>query len=137
MPGNSDIANEEINKFISDVQQGKVWGSYDIAFNTVNLLKKVIGHGNWQTAQDLVALVSAEGRKLTKALPLQASVGNMVRRVLKIIREEYVATQQVGQAIMVTGIGFHKVYLPHYCLCSSPYLLCHVMHFFHSKSYWY
>lgn len=109
MPGNSDIANEEINKFISDVQQGKVWGSYDIAFNTVNLLKKVIGHGNWQTAQDLVALVSAEGRKLTKALPLQASVGNMVRRVLKIIREEYVATQQNKQEDIDAQESLHKI----------------------------
>ncbi|XP_023704921.2 translation initiation factor eIF-2B subunit beta [Cryptotermes secundus] len=109
MPGDSDIANEEINKFISDVQQGKVWGSYDIAFNTVNLLKKVIAHGNWQTAQDLVALVSAEGRKLTKALPLQASVGNMVRRVLKIIREEYVATQQNKQEEIDAQESLHKI----------------------------
>jgi translation initiation factor eIF-2B subunit beta len=54
-------------------------------------------------------LVSAEGRKLTKALPLQASVGNMVRRILKIIREEYVATRQVGQAIIVSEISLWKV----------------------------
>lgn len=80
-----------------------------------------------------MALVSAEGRKLTKALPLQASVGNMVRRVLKIIREEYVATQQVGQAIMVTGIGFHKVYLitafaaPHTsCIMSCVFVIVKV-----------
>jgi len=42
-----------------------------------------------------MALVNAEGKKLTKSLPLHASVGNMVRRILKIIREEYIATQQV------------------------------------------
>jgi len=45
--------------------------------------------------RDLMALVNAEGKKLTKSLPLHASVGNMVRRILKIIREEYIATQQV------------------------------------------
>jgi translation initiation factor 2B subunit (eIF-2B alpha/beta/delta family) len=82
-----------------------------------------------------VALVSAEGRKLTKALPLQASVGNMVRRILKIIREEYVATQQVGQGIMVTGMSIHKVYLSHYFLFISQLLLYHVIHICHSKTY--
>jgi translation initiation factor 2B subunit (eIF-2B alpha/beta/delta family) len=49
-----------------------------------------------------MVLVSAEGKKITKSLPLQASVGNMVRRILKIIREEYVSTQQVWSAMMTT-----------------------------------
>ena len=53
-----------------------------------------------------MALVSAEGKKLTKSLPLQASVGNMVRRILKIIREEYVATQQVRNATEMHAVKF-------------------------------
>lgn len=39
--------------------------------------------------------IRRHGRHLHKALPLHASVGNMIRRVLKIIREEYAAGQKV------------------------------------------
>lgn len=58
-----------------------------------------------------MVLITAEGRKLTRSLPMQASVGNMVRRVLKIIREEYVATQQVQYALVITTCHVHRAYL--------------------------
>jgi hypothetical protein len=45
--------------------------------------------------RDIIKILKAEGRKLTHSLPINASVGNMVRRILKIIREEYLAGQQV------------------------------------------
>ncbi|KDR10651.1 translation initiation factor eIF-2B subunit beta [Zootermopsis nevadensis] len=109
MAKNSNKTEENRNKFINDIKQGKVWGSYDIAFNTVNLLKDVIVNGDWQTAQELMVLITAEGRKLTRSLPMQASVGNMVRRVLKIIREEYVATQQNKQEDVDAQESLHKI----------------------------
>lgn len=34
-------------------------------------------------------LIRTEGRRMTAAQPSETTVGNMVRRVLKIIREEY------------------------------------------------
>lgn len=34
-------------------------------------------------------LIRREGRRMTAAQPSETTVGNMVRRVLKIIREEY------------------------------------------------
>lgn len=40
--------------------------------------------------------IRTQGRYLHKALPVHASVGNMVRRVLKIVREEYAAGRKVG-----------------------------------------
>ncbi|XP_069682740.1 translation initiation factor eIF2B subunit beta isoform X2 [Periplaneta americana] len=101
--------DEKIHTFINDVKQGKTWGSYDIAFNTVNILKEVVAEGDWRTAQNLMDLVRTEGKKLTKSLPLQASVGNMVRRILKIIREEYIATQQNKQEEVDPQDSLHKI----------------------------
>lgn len=40
--------------------------------------------------------IRTHGRFLHKALPLHASVGNMARRVLKIVREEYAAGHKVS-----------------------------------------
>ncbi|KAJ9600418.1 hypothetical protein L9F63_009274 [Diploptera punctata] len=109
MPEIRKNIDEKINKFVNNINQGKLWGSYDIAYNTVDLLKEVIVEGNWKTAKELVERVSAEGRKLTKSLPLQASVGNMVRRILKIIREEYVAMQRNKQEEVDPQESLHKI----------------------------
>lgn len=43
--------------------------------------------------------IRTHGRYLHKALPVHASVGNMARRVLKIVREEYAAGREVGFVI--------------------------------------
>ena len=39
--------------------------------------------------RDLMNLITLNGKYLAKALPLEACVANMVRRILQIIREEY------------------------------------------------
>ncbi|PSN50088.1 Translation initiation factor eIF-2B subunit beta [Blattella germanica] len=109
MPDNLNRIDDKLRKFVLDINQGKLWGSYEIAYKTVDLLKDVITHGNWKTAQELVDLVSTEGKKLTKSLPLQASVANMVRRMLKIIREEYVAMRQDKQEEVDPQESLHKI----------------------------
>ncbi|MEQ2160419.1 Translation initiation factor eIF-2B subunit beta, partial [Goodea atripinnis] len=38
---------------------------------------------------DLMEIIRKEGRRMTAAQPSETTVGNMIRRVLKIIREEY------------------------------------------------
>lgn len=38
---------------------------------------------------ELMDLIRTEGQRMTAAQPSETTVGNMVRRVLKIIREEY------------------------------------------------
>lgn len=50
----------------------------------------------------LISLVSGIGKKLVQLLPLQPTVENMVHRILKIIRDEYVAGQKVS---------FHEIIL--------------------------
>lgn len=38
---------------------------------------------------DLMEIIRKEGRRMIAAQPSETTVGNMIRRVLKIIREEY------------------------------------------------
>ncbi|XP_067008747.1 translation initiation factor eIF2B subunit beta [Anabrus simplex] len=101
--------NEYVTNFISDVKRGKINGSYDITINTVDLLKKIISQTEWQTAKELLKLISAEGRRLIKSLPIHASVGNMVRRILKIIREEYVVGRKNKQEEVDPQESLHKI----------------------------
>nr|CAD7202546.1 unnamed protein product [Timema douglasi] len=91
--------NEHVFKFINDIKLGKISSSYDITINTVGLLKEIVAQSEWQTAEDLMKLIRLEGKQLIRSLPLQSSVGNMVRRILKIIREEFLTGQNKQEEI--------------------------------------
>lgn len=55
----------------------------------INLLLSIINESNWATADQLMTIVRETGMILENALPQEAILGNIVRRLLKIVREEY------------------------------------------------
>uniref|UniRef100_A0A8D0C2C7 Translation initiation factor eIF2B subunit beta n=1 Tax=Salvator merianae TaxID=96440 RepID=A0A8D0C2C7_SALMN len=80
----------EIEDFIAVLKRGgKRPRSEEIARKTVGLLRRIVANGRWDNAGDLMELIRKEGRRMTAVQPSETTVGNMVRRVLKIIREEY------------------------------------------------
>lgn len=66
-------------------------GSTEIAMSTVKLLRRLIGHSRWERTSQLMTLVRREGARVAAAVPTESVISNMVRRVLKIIREEHCA----------------------------------------------
>ncbi|XP_063231824.1 translation initiation factor eIF2B subunit beta isoform X2 [Bacillus rossius redtenbacheri] len=54
-------------------------------------------------------VVRTQGIKLVKSLPLHSCVGNMVRRMLKIIREEFLAGQQSRPEEVDPQDSLHKL----------------------------
>ncbi|KAJ8305288.1 hypothetical protein KUTeg_015833 [Tegillarca granosa] len=91
-PGESDKKedlDERIETFKSELKQGSIEGSYNVALKTVSLLVRIISQTKWTTAKELMDIVRSEGKKMMASQPSETAVGNMVRRVLKIIREEY------------------------------------------------
>ncbi|XP_064617122.1 translation initiation factor eIF2B subunit beta-like isoform X3 [Liolophura sinensis] len=85
--------NERIESFVSDLKQGTFHGSYNVALKTVNLLISVIGQKKWTNAGELMESVREEGKRMMAAQSSETAVGNMARRVLKIIREEYATSK--------------------------------------------
>ncbi|KAK3917362.1 Translation initiation factor eIF-2B subunit beta [Frankliniella fusca] len=81
--------------FVTAVKQGKCSGSSEITSKTLDLLKQLIADGEFSNAQEMMDTIRAHGRFLHKALPSHASVANMARRVLKIVREEYAAGSKI------------------------------------------
>lgn len=55
----------------------------------LNLLLDIINENKWKTADELMTIVKETGRICESALPTEAILGNIVRRIIKIIREEY------------------------------------------------
>ena len=93
---NIDEVNEHIDSLVTCLKRGEVTGSFDIALKTVLVLRKVVGQLRWNNAKELMDFVRQAGRRLMDAQPSVDAVGNMVRRILKIIKEEYATS--VGHA---------------------------------------
>lgn len=81
----------QIDRFLDDLKLGKVDGCYAKAFRTVNLLQKAIKDFNWSTAQQLIDSFTSLGDVLAKADPIERVPTNIIMRVMKGIRDEYVS----------------------------------------------
>nr|KAF6391845.1 eukaryotic translation initiation factor 2B subunit beta [Pipistrellus kuhlii] len=92
MPGAADKASELSERIESFVEALKRGGgrrsSEDMARETLGLLRRIIMDHRWSNAGELMELIRREGRRMTAAQPSETTVGNMVRRVLRIIRQE-------------------------------------------------
>ena len=67
-----------------------VKGSVSLATSTVALLKMIVTESEWTSAQDLMTLLRTEGKRMIdRAGTADIIVGNLVRRILKLVREDY------------------------------------------------
>ncbi|XP_009247591.3 translation initiation factor eIF2B subunit beta isoform X2 [Pongo abelii] len=93
MPGSAakgSELSERIESFVETLKRGGgPRSSEEMARETLGLLRQIITDHCWSNAGELMELIRREGRRMTAAQPSETTVGNMVRRVLKIIREEY------------------------------------------------
>jgi translation initiation factor eIF-2B subunit beta len=71
----------------------KIAGSYQTAKETAELLRTIIASTKWTSAKHLIDIIKQHGKKMTQAKPLELAVGNTIRRVLCLIREEYTQCQ--------------------------------------------
>ncbi|XP_054711547.1 translation initiation factor eIF-2B subunit beta-like [Uloborus diversus] len=78
-----------IDQFLCDLKKGKIKYSNEIACETVKLLEIIVTNSTWETAKDLMSIISEVGKQISLAQPMHSVVSNMVKRVLKIIRDEY------------------------------------------------
>jgi translation initiation factor 2B subunit (eIF-2B alpha/beta/delta family) len=49
----------------------------------------IVSSSKWTNAKHLIDMIKHYGKKMTEAKPLELAIGNTIRRVLCIIREEY------------------------------------------------
>ncbi|CAH3044422.1 unnamed protein product [Porites evermanni] len=104
-----DDLYERIESFVSLLKQGELHGSYAIATQTLQLLRRIVSQTRWSTAGELMQCVRTEGKKMASAQPTDSVVGNMVRRALKIIREEYAGSVSGKTEEGETEESLHKL----------------------------
>ncbi|XP_024081989.1 translation initiation factor eIF-2B subunit beta [Cimex lectularius] len=84
-----------IDDFLMDYECCKQ--SDSLVLEAVKVFSDVINYSKWETASELLDMVKKNGRKIMKQMPMESSVGNIVRRILKIIREEYMSLDKNKQ----------------------------------------
>lgn len=85
----SSEVEDSIEQFLHDLKKGQIEFSNEIACESVKLLEKIVTNSEWEAAKDLMDIIREIGKRLTDAQPTHTVVSNMVKRVLKIIRDEY------------------------------------------------
>ncbi|KAL9675725.1 hypothetical protein QQ045_003931 [Rhodiola kirilowii] len=83
--------NATVNEFVNKLKKRKIEGSQTTSRLAAELLRSVISQHRLPYTNQAAALidaVKAVGEKLIAANPVELAVGNIVRRVLHIIREE-------------------------------------------------
>ncbi|KAI0032284.1 nagb/rpia/CoA transferase-like protein [Vararia minispora EC-137] len=78
-----------VEALAAKLRRRQVVGSRDAALETVFVLRQVIAKARFQNIHQLVVLIKNVGRTLAQAQPKEHSVGNIVRRLLHLVREEY------------------------------------------------
>ncbi|KAH3678198.1 hypothetical protein WICMUC_001627 [Wickerhamomyces mucosus] len=80
--------NFQIDSFVEKLKRRQINGSYHVALETCQLLMKVVSVAKWNHIDQLIQHIRQLGLRLEKAQPREFSCGNVIRRVLAIIRDE-------------------------------------------------
>jgi translation initiation factor eIF-2B subunit beta len=79
-----------IENLISLLKRRQIRNSRPCAIATAELLKRVIARFTWTNIGELLVRVQEAGQRLIEAQPREMVVGNIVRRVLGMIRYMHV-----------------------------------------------
>jgi len=83
----SKALEAHVESFISRLKRRQIVGSYEVAKETAIILRQVVSTTRWSDATVLIQIIKDLGSRLSAAQPKELAVGNIVRRVLKIIKE--------------------------------------------------
>ena len=78
----------ECSKFLARLRRHQVPHALDIARKTLEIMRLVVATSGAKDLGGLIALIKQAGQILVSAQPHELVIGNMVRRVLYIVREE-------------------------------------------------
>ncbi|WVQ84436.1 hypothetical protein IAT38_006588 [Cryptococcus sp. DSM 104549] len=73
----------------TSLRRRQIVGSLNVALATAALIQNIVRSARYSTIDELLSLIKTVGRKLIDANPKELAAANIVRRILRLIREEY------------------------------------------------
>ena len=102
--------SQSVDQFLLQLKRRQLSGSNQTATETANLLRTVISNSRWANAKALIQLIIDITKQLVEAQPVEFSVGNICRRILRLVREEYrgiFVNNSKSLNASSTGVGMH------------------------------
>ncbi|RMZ90429.1 hypothetical protein DV736_g2340, partial [Chaetothyriales sp. CBS 134916] len=84
----TESVDDSVDSFAALLRRRQICGSKACALATASLLRRVVSHTRTADSAKLIGRVREVGRALTAAAPKELAIGNIVRRVLGLIRDE-------------------------------------------------
>ncbi|CEP17817.1 hypothetical protein [Parasitella parasitica] len=81
------VLETQIDEFVHKLKRRQIVGSFFVAKETAIILRQVVSISRWRDAHVLIDIVTQVGIRLASAQPNELAIGNIVKRVLKVIRE--------------------------------------------------
>ncbi|KAI7838442.1 hypothetical protein COHA_007705 [Chlorella ohadii] len=101
----SQPMNERVEAFCRRLTDRRIDGSLAAAKGTAELLRQLITSSRLNTPELMLGEVKRVGLRIQAAKPIELVIGNIVRRVLHIIREEMEAEQEEQDDDLLAGAG--------------------------------
>nr|XP_018260123.1 translation initiation factor eIF-2B subunit beta [Kwoniella dejecticola CBS 10117]OBR82281.1 translation initiation factor eIF-2B subunit beta [Kwoniella dejecticola CBS 10117] len=73
----------------TSLRRRQIVGSLNVALATAALVQNIVRSARYSTIDELLTLIKSVGRKLIDANPKELAATNIIRRILRLIREEY------------------------------------------------
>ncbi|CCH61160.1 hypothetical protein TBLA_0E01000 [Henningerozyma blattae CBS 6284] len=86
--GSNKDLNTIVNSFIDKLKRREIEGSYFIALETLQFLKRFLSIARWNNINELITIIRQLGNKIEKAQPTAFACGNVIRRILASLRDE-------------------------------------------------
>ena len=83
----TNTVESSIEQLVSLLKRGQIRNSRQCALATAHLLRQVVAKERINDAQKIIDRIRDVGRRLIAAQPREMAVGNIVRRVLGVVRE--------------------------------------------------
>ena len=117
----------ECSKFVARLRRQQVPHALDIARKTLEIMRLVVATSGAKDLGGLIALIKQAGQILVSAQPHELVIGNMVRRVLYIVREE--TREQTMAPVTITPTPtphphpHHSPLTTHHSTCTLTFTL--------------
>lgn len=82
------LVQSGLTEFTRDIRLGKFERSYDVARRTVIILNRIIKENTWSRARDLIQTLKGVCAYIDHLGLVETAVSNMVRRIMRIVRDE-------------------------------------------------
>lgn len=93
----------KIDHFVTAIKRRDFTGSKELTQEALRLTRLLVTVKRWSGPLELLQVIRALGRRLVNARPVELVVGNVIRRVIHTIKDEYFTMLKTEQAALSQG----------------------------------